>query len=179
MKPERRKGDSRNVLGDVESKFNLDPVMGRFADIEKALNQQLSSDVKHLKANYTEQNKLRVAVMRFRDLETDAKAREERIQRIAALIGEEQFEDVRKHMLSGEDVSRSIAVTVDAVLPLWLAMRAIVEQVSEIQVVELQHALEHFGKKTSRQAIESALASHKETFETKTRNRDKLVSLKR
>jgi hypothetical protein len=58
-------------------------------------------------------------------------------------------------------------------------MRAIVEQVTEVQVVDLQDALEYFGKSASRQAIESALASHKETFETRTRNRDKFVSLKR
>jgi len=55
----------------------------------------------------------------------------------------------------------------------------IVEQVTEIQVVELQHALEHFGRKSTRQAIESSLAAHRETFETKARNRDKFVSLKR
>jgi NH3-dependent NAD+ synthetase len=68
---------------------------------------------------------------------------------------------------------------VDDKLPLWLAMRAILEQTTEVQVVDLQDALEHFGIKASRQAIESALASHKETFETKTRSRDKFVSLKR
>jgi hypothetical protein len=39
--------------------------------------------------------------------------------------------------------------------------------------------LTYFDRKSSRQAIESALASHKETFETKTRNREKFVSLKR
>jgi hypothetical protein len=58
-------------------------------------------------------------------------------------------------------------------------MWAVVEQVEEIQVVELQDALEHFGQKASRQAIESALASHREIFETKTRGREKFVSLKR
>ncbi len=64
-------------------------------------------------------------------------------------------------------------------MPLWLAMKAIVEQTTEVQVVDLQDALEYFKIKASRQAIESALASHKETFETKVRNREKFVSLKR
>ena len=58
-------------------------------------------------------------------------------------------------------------------------MQAIVEQAGEIQVIDLQDTLEYFDVKTSRQAIESALASHKETFETKTRGREKFVLLKR
>ena len=151
----------------------------RFGDLAKALDQQIAADIKQLKANYSLQNKLRPAVLRFRDLESDNKTREERIQRIVALTGKESFEDLRKKMLSGYDVSNGISVAVDEALPLWMAMRAIVEQVLEIQVVELQHALDYFGRKTSRQAIESALASHKETFETKARSREKFVSLRR
>jgi hypothetical protein len=61
---------------------------------------------------------------------------------------------------------------------LWEVMVAIVEQKPGIQVIELQLALEHFGRKTSRQAIESALATHKNEFETKVRGREKFVSLK-
>src|SRR5713101_919873 len=153
--------------------------MVRFADVKKRLEQQRSADVKHLKANYAQQNKLRPAMLRFRDLEIDALAREGRMQRVVALIGEEQFDDLRKQMLSGNDVSKKISVTVDEDLPVWKAMRAIVEQVSEIRVIDLQHALEFFGKKISRQAIESALTAHKETFATKTRSRERFVSLKR
>jgi hypothetical protein len=151
----------------------------RFADIEKRLDQQYSEDVKQLRKNYSEQNKLRPFVVRFHDLEREAKAREERMERVIMLLGEEKFEDSRKELLKGNDVSREIVVFVDDKLPLWLAMKAIVEQTTEVQVVDLQDILEYFHIKASRQAIESALASHKETFETKTRNREKFVSLKR
>jgi hypothetical protein len=178
MNTEKCNTGSINMVTHVASICN-DAGMVRFADIEKALEQQTAADLKRLKANYAEQNKLRPSVLRFRDLESEAKVREERIQRIVALTGDETFEDLRKKLLSGSDVSRGIPLTVDDELPLWMAMRAIVEQVTEIQVIELQHALEYFDRKTSRQAIESALASHKETFEAKTRNRDKFVSLKR
>jgi hypothetical protein len=81
--------------------------------------------------------------------------------------------------LAGEDVSKKVTVYVDEKLPLWLAMKAIVEQATELQVVDLQDALEYFKIKASRQAIESALAAHKETFETKVRSREKFVSLRR
>jgi hypothetical protein len=151
----------------------------RFADIEKRLDQQYSADANYLKKNYAEQNKLRPAVIRFHDLEREAKVREERMERVIALLGEEKFSDTRKELLAGKDVSKEITVFVEDEVPLWVAMRGIVEQVSEIQVVDLQDALLHFGRKASRQAIESALASHRETFETKTRSREKFVSLKR
>jgi RNAse (barnase) inhibitor barstar len=151
----------------------------RFSDIEKRLDQQYMEDAKQLWKNYSEQNKLRPSVIRFHDLEREAKAREERMARVVMLLGDEKFADTRRELLKGSDVSKEIVVSVDEKLPLWLAMKAIVEQTMEIQVVDLQDALEYFGIKASRQAIESALASHKETFETKTRNRDKFVSLKR
>jgi hypothetical protein len=95
------------------------------------------------------------------------------------LLGEDKFEDTRRELLKGKDVSKEIVTITDEKLPLWVAMRAIMEQVTDLQVVDLQDVLEYFKIKASRQAIESALASHKETFETKTRGRDKFVSLKR
>jgi len=178
MKTEDRNIDSTNSLTRIASVCIMNHVI-RFADIEKRLHQQYSEDAKQLKKNYSEQNKLRPAVLRFSDLEREAKAREERMARVIMILGEEQFEDTRRELLKGLDVSREITTNTPERLPLWLAMKAIVEQSSELQVVDLQDALTHFGIDASRQAIESALASHKETFETKVRGRDKFVSLKR
>jgi hypothetical protein len=151
----------------------------RFADIEKRLDQQYNEDARQLKRNYSEQNKLRPSVIRFNDLEREAKAREDRMARVVMLLGKDKFEDTRRELLKGKDVSKEIVTITDEKLPLWVAMRAIMEQVTDLQVVDLQDVLEYFKIKASRQAIESALASHKETFETKTRGRDKFVSLKR
>jgi hypothetical protein len=151
----------------------------RFADIEKRLDQQYNEDARQLKRNYSEQNKLRPSVIRFNDLEREAKAREDRMARVVMLLGKDKFEDTRRELLKGKDVSKEIVTITDEKLSLWVAMRAIMEQVTDLQVVDLQDVLEYFKIKASRQAIESALASHKETFETKTRGRDKFVSLKR
>ncbi|HWY19911.1 MAG TPA: hypothetical protein VNX26_01755 [Candidatus Acidoferrum sp.] len=177
MNPQIRNIDSTNCLTQVASECTI-PIM-RFVDIEKRLNQQYAEDEKQLRKNYSEQNKLRPHVVRFHDLEREAKAREERMARVLKLLGDEKFLDTRRELLKGEDVSKEVTVFVEEKLPLWLAMRAIVEQATELQVVDLQDALEYFKVKASRQAIESALASHKETFETKVRNREKFVSLKR
>ena len=170
--------DSTNYLTRVESSCSVTAVI-RFADIEKRLDQQYNEDAKQLKKNYSEQNKLRPSILRFNDLEREAKAREDRMARVIMLLGEDKFEDTRRELLKGLDMSREITTNTPEKLPLWLAMKAIIEQVSELQVVDLQDALTHFGIDASRQAIESALVSHKETFETKVRNRDKFVSLKR
>ena len=162
----------------VDSPCSLNHVI-RFGDIEKRLNQQFTEDERQLKKNYAEQNRLRPEVIRFNDLEREAKAREERMARVIMLLGEDKFIDTRRELLKGRDVSKEIVTNTDDKLPLWLAMKAIVEQTTELQVVDLQDTLQYFKIKASRQAVESALASHRETFETKTRGRDKFVSLKR
>jgi len=176
MHTENRNIESTKNLTTVASECNVGSVI-RFADIEKRLDQQYVEDVKQLRKNYSEQNRLRPSVVRFHDLEREAKVRQERITRVVMLLRDNKFE--RRELPTGNDVSRDIVVSVDDKPPLWLAMKAIVEQTTEVQVVELQDALEYFKIKASRQAIESALASHKETFETKTRGREKFVSLKR
>jgi hypothetical protein len=177
MNTEVRNAEATNCLTHVDSKCII-PHM-RFVDIEKRLNQQYAEDEKQLRKNYSEQNKLRPHVVRFHDLEREAKTREERMARVLKLLGDGKFLDTRRELLKGEDVSKEVTVYVEDKLPLWLAMKAVVEQATELQVVDLQDALEYFKVKASRQAIESALASHKETFETKVRNREKFVSLKR
>ena len=176
MHTEHRNIESIKCLKTVASECNVGSVI-RFADIEKRLDEQYVEDVKQLRKNYSEQNRLRPSVVRFHDLEGEAKVRQERIARVVMLLRDNKFE--RRELPTGNDVSRDIVVSVDDKPPLWLAMKAIVEQTTEVQVVELQNALEYFKIKASRQAIESALASHKETFETKTRGREKFVSLKR
>jgi hypothetical protein len=178
MNTGNRNIDTTNNLTVVASLCNH-PGMVRYADIEKRLDQQYDADAKYMKANLARQNKLLPAVLEFRDLEREAKIREDRMRRIIELLGEENYADTRKEMLAGKDVSKMITVFTDDDSPLWEAMRTILEHVTELQVVDLQDTLLHFGKKVSRQAIESALASHKDIFETKSRNRDKFVSLRR
>jgi hypothetical protein len=150
----------------------------RLAEIGRRLRQQRDADVKQLRANYAEQNKFHRAVLRFRDLENDARVRKERIDCIAALIGGEQFHELPAHTASEKEPDDEINPGVNSKLPLRLAMRAIVEQVSEIQVIELRDALAYFGVRASHQSVQSALAYHKETFKTESRGRSKFVSLK-
>lgn len=146
-----------------------------FANLKARLNQQYDTDYEYLEKNYAEQDKLRAAVLRYQDLEREAKVRRERAASIIVVLGEDKFKE--REPSSRSDAKGIFFDTEN--MPLWALMRAVVEQIDEIQVSDLQEALEYFKKKASRQAIESALASHKDVFETKTRNRNKFVSLKR
>jgi CBS domain-containing protein len=168
----------KHRLTHVASSFSVTHMV-RYKDIEKRLGQQYNSDVKSLKQNYARQNELLGYVIEFRDLEREAKSREDRARRVIELLGDEEFADTRKEMLNGVDVSKEVVITTSDESPLWEAMQTLLEQTGELQVVDLQDTLLHFGRKVTRQAIESALGSHKEAFHTVVRNRDKFVSLKR
>jgi hypothetical protein len=61
---------------------------------------------------------------------------------------------------------------------LWIAMREIVRQLPQIQVVELEMLLRRLNWKVSRAAIESALETHKDAFRVIRKRRQKFVALK-
>jgi hypothetical protein len=63
-------------------------------------------------------------------------------------------------------------------ISLWRIIREIVRQTAEIRIFELEEHLKAFGVKTSRPAIESALATHSKEFKTTKRGREKFVSLR-
>ncbi len=177
MQDEMPNNDSTNVLTNVDSGFNVDRML-RIGDIEKALEQQFREDERQLSLNYAEQSKLRPKIIRYRNLENEAKTREIRMRRVMAVLGEDRFKTIKEFAREGKNISKMVTLAIDFDVPLWEAITAIVEQAPGIQVVELQHTLEHLGRKASRQAIESALATHKDDFETTIRGREKFVSLK-
>jgi hypothetical protein len=65
-----------------------------------------------------------------------------------------------------------------ASVPTWKAMREVVRQSLKIRIVQVQELLREFGHKASRQAIESALATHRGTFQVTITGREKFVSLR-
>ncbi|MGO9124914.1 MAG: hypothetical protein ACLP6G_08485 [Terriglobales bacterium] len=150
----------------------------RLNDFTKALAAQLKTDTAALERNFAEQNKLREYYIRFRNLEREAQRTEERMERTASLLGTDRFAKAKDRTRDGIDMSKEIALNVTTDLPLWQAIVTIVEHVSQVQVIDIEHVLEHCGRKASRQAIDSALNAHKDMFEIKLRGREKFVSLK-
>jgi hypothetical protein len=152
----------------------------RYGDIETRLLQSQKDAVKRLGVIHDRQNELRSAYREYVDLEAQAARYEQRIKRIAAAFREtHDFEDVGKSARSGKNVSKTIAIAVDAyAVPLWEIMVAILEEFNELQAIEIELAFKQLGIKTSRSAIESALKTHANVFNIRTRNRDKFISLK-
>lgn len=169
------KHDTRITIDNLASKLQNKDVI-RVADIKRALERRYRSDMSDLRGIRKEQDKLREQWMRFTDLDEQAKRKEERLRRTVGLLGDSKLTDLDN--AADGDLMDSFVVSVSA-LTLWEAILAIVEQISEIQIYELQHVLEQLGKKVSRQAVESAIDTHKSLFVTKIRGREKFVSLKR
>ena len=175
MKIAIRKTDSRNLLYNLPSICCNRNVI-KAAQVAKALSQQARADFDRLKAIESDQTKIRTEYLRFLDLEEEKKAKSYRLRRTASLIPNYlQSLDAENE---GSDEFDSYIVKVSE-LALWEAMLAVLEHTGEIQLFELQHVLEQFGKKITRGAVESAVATHRDKFQAKTRGRERFVSLKR
>jgi hypothetical protein len=150
----------------------------RFEDIKKRLLQSYRDDGKELANILDQQNALRSEYRRYLDLDARRVALERRMERTLVAYGPDDFEDIRKSEKSGKDTSRTVAIVIDRDLPLWQVIVAILEQYGELQVIQLELALDRLGHKTSRSAIESSLKTHPDEFKIRTSGRAKFVSLK-
>ena len=176
------KSDSRKHLTGLESRFIVVSTM-RSADVVTALEQQLDTDVEQIGKDYDEMEKLRSAYIKYKNLEEQTQQIKSRIKDTLALVAPENY------MGSGMDDDKFITITervgiaegvndLRKELPLWAAMTQVLRHASELQVVNLQEILQFMNIQVSRQAIESALETHKELFRVKKRGREKFVSLK-
>jgi hypothetical protein len=173
MNTEARYNDDRITLDNLSSVCCNEDVINP-AQVAKALSQQAKADFDGLKAIESEQTKLRPEYLRFLDLEEEKKAKSYRLRRTASLIPS-HLENICEDEESGFD---SYVVKVSE-LALWEAMLAVLEHTGEVQLFELQHVLEQFGKKVTRGAIESAVVTHPDKFKARTRGRERFVSVKR
>ncbi len=145
------------------------------SQVASALSQQSEADFDRLQKIEAEQTKLRQHYLRFLDLEEEKKAKVARLRRTTSLIPD-HVKNVK--WKPKKDEFNAYIVTLSE-LTLWEAMLAILEHTGEIQLFELQHVLEQFGKAVTRGAIESAIKTHSQRFSATTRGRERFVSLKR
>jgi hypothetical protein len=175
MQTEARHTDDRILLDNISSLCCNDPVI-KAAQVAKALSQQAKADYERLKAIDSDQTKIRAEYLRFLDLEDEKKAKADRLRRTASLIPSHLGNIAADQEENDEFDSYIVKVSE---LALWEAMLAVLEHTGEIQLFELQHVLEQFGKKVTRGAIESAIKTHPKSFQARTRSRERFVSLKR
>jgi hypothetical protein len=174
MQPEARHNDSRKTLDNLSSVCCNDDVI-RAAQVAEALSQQAKGDFNRIAAIESEQKKLMADYLRYKDLEAEKKAKSDRLRRTASLIPN-HLQKIRAQDEADEFDAYMVKVSE---LSLWEAMLAILEHTGEIQLYDLQHVLEQLGKKVTRGAVESAVTTHPDKFQAKTRGRERFVSLKR
>ena len=147
-------------------------------DIRDSLQDQIIADAKELEKIKKAMKQIRAAHHRYLDLLERAKQKEERVQAAASVLHRDGYSDTEsmKEFLAerGVEVEQSPPQKQN----LWIAMREVVRQVPQIQVVELEMLLRRLNWKVSRAAIESALATHNEAFRIIRKGRQKFVALK-
>ncbi len=157
--------------------------MPLLTDAQRAIKQRLLAACERVREIRTEQEKLASAYERYNILQKELKQQEKRIDRLAGLIGPNLFLAAKI-----EDTSNVIGDTVEThtsigqlrnELSLWEAMTEYLSYAEEARIQDVQSFLESFGIVASREAVESALKRHPETFKTKKRGGTKLVSLKK
>jgi len=158
-------------------------VVAKFRDLVAGLSRQVARDNADLDAIRTEQDQLREAHFRFLELSERAQPKQERLEIAVGLLLNMPIKDNpdASANLWEHGVSASLPVDVSrldvAKFALWKVIREIVRQTSEIRMIELENALNSFGTKASRSAIDSALNVHKDEFHVSWRGREKYVSL--
>jgi len=157
-------------------------VVAKLRDIIAGLSQQVDRDSDDLNQINREKAELRKAYLRYNDLLEITRPKEERLEIALGLLLNIPVRKLGPGM--SEDEVQYVPIPVDAEkvmdiskFALWKVIREIVRQTSEIRVTELQDALSGFGIKTSRQAVESAIYTHKDELRVRMQGREKYVYL--
>lgn len=149
--------------------------VANLSEIQKRMHDQLLTESAHLRKLYEEENFLRAALEQYRGVRGEITIRRRRANQLATLLG---FDKIKKQKGIDPEVLKQAQESMTRVA-LWPAIALILEQVSELRIVELHKHLQKLGFKASRQAVESAIDYHKETFQTRaTEKREKFVSLR-
>ncbi len=156
--------------------------MPLLTDAQRAIKHRLTAACERVQEIRGEQNKLASAYERYLVLQKELRHQEKRIDRLAGLIGPDLFLETELG-----DTSNVIVKTVEShtsirqlrdELALWEALQEYLLYAEEARIQDIQLFLDSFELSASREAIESALKRHPETFKSRKRGGTKLISLK-
>ena len=158
-------------------------VMPFLTDAQRAIKQRLQTACERVQELRAEREKLAAAYERYMLLQKELTQQEKRIHRLAGLIGPNLFLAAELKDNSGLIIDTvETHTTIDRLreeLSLWEAMVEYLAYAEEARIQDVQAFLESFKITASREAIESALKRHPETFQSKKRGGTKLISLKK
>jgi hypothetical protein len=153
-------------------------------DAVDAIKQQLTSECQRVLVIREEKKQLASAYNRYVALQKELQERSTKIDELAGMLGPEgtlsaMREDASEAIGDTLEVHTSIQQLRDE-LPLWKAIRWYLGYTGEARMTEVLIFLGDLHKKwESRNAVESALRLHPETFQVRKLNkREKHISLK-
>ena len=147
-------------------------------DYHEALRDQYKSDSGRLIELDKQLNELRPKFVKYKDLSSERAEVEQRIRVLLAILGYLLSEEELRDLCERPGVQIESPVKERDQTSLWRVLRELVRQVNEIRIVDLEAVLKQYGFKVSRQAIESAIETHKKTFRSERKGRERFVSLR-
>lgn len=176
-----RNTDASNSLDNVAA-ICFNPFVARAHDVLSRIQGALTVDAARMKEIAVEMAKHADAYYRYQALQRDSAEHEKSAHSLMALLGPKAFVavmtgDKTENIGYEVDVTPSPTMLRDST-PLWEHVRSYLRFVPESQVGEIVEFLEWVGIETSRQAVESAVKTHRKVFQVKPRGRERFVSLK-
>jgi hypothetical protein len=149
--------------------------VANLSEIQRRFYDQLLTELAHVRSLSEEESLLRSAVEQHRRVQAELGLRKRRANQLAALIGPDKL---KKQKGIDPVFLKQVRESMTRVA-LWAGIGLILEQKAEVRIAELHRLLQRVGFTVSRQAVESAIDYHKETFQTRaTEKREKFVSLR-
>ena len=170
------------TLDIVSSMLNTNR-MPTYEEILRSMIQNLKYEHSRITEGHEQMTQNEEAHRRFVDAQRDVKSREERLKRLFAILGLKRISDSIDDPMKIEEILERVepesgTEKLSDTLALWEAVREYLVIAEEGSLAEIVRFLQYSGIKASRQAIESALKQHPETFKTRKKEREKYVSLR-
>ncbi len=152
-------------------------------DIAESMRQRLMHECKRLTIVRNDMKAVAEAYNHFVDLREEQLRREKRIKRIIGVLGPTEHRRMMEEDME-PDYPLSTASTTPAKelreqVALWEAMKEYLQYVPEARIAEMEGFFANADMpNANRQAMESALKRHPETFKVRKDKRDKYISLK-
>jgi hypothetical protein len=152
-------------------------------DVKSLLQERLVHENKILLAKKKLRKKLSSAYNRYVDVDREISAAHYRISILAGLLGAQAIAEIVKtnpKACLGETLEEFPSLTaLREKLRLWRAVREYVRVAGESRIGDIQEFLEWIGiPDFSRQALESALQNHQDSFEITKKGHERYVALK-
>jgi len=152
------------------------------AHISEAVEQTIKRDGEKLVAVNAELKALHTGYLKYKELLGERALLEERLQVNVAVMGEHaslETGTLVENLVATEGLTLIDDVDEDRkAVPLWKIIREIIKHTEKIRIVDLETQLVLYGFEVTRQAIESAIRTHRPVFRESKRGREKFVSLK-